>query len=216
MNLYSFEGYIFDLDGTLLDSMEAWQKIYARPFQDVGMSMPKNLLEQINHLSLMDSARFTVDKTGLPYTPQELADKWVKTARWVYGHDIELKEGTYELLEKLRSAGKRLGIATATPRGIFEPCLERHGIADFFMSATSVDEVPRGKGFPDIYREEARRLGLTAGECLVFEDSHMGAQGAKDGGFKVVGVYDKQSAKFAKLMQKVCDKYVYSLTELFN
>ena len=138
----------------------------------------------------------------------------MKTARWTYAHDIELKEGAYELLEKLHSTGKRLGIATATPRGIFEPCLERHGIADFFMSATSVDEVPRGKGFPDIYREEASRLGLFSGECLVFEDSHMGAQGAKDGGFQVVGVYDKQSAKFAKQMQKTCDKYVYSLKEL--
>ena len=214
MNLYSFEGYIFDLDGTLLDSMEVWQKIYARPFQDVGMSMPKNLLEKINHLSLSDSAVFTVENTGIPLTPRELAEKWVKTARWTYAHDIELKEGAYELLEKLHSMGKRLGIATATPRGIFEPCLERHGIADFFMSATSVDEVPRGKGFPDIYREEASRLGLFSGECLVFEDSHMGAQGAKDGGFQVVGVYDKQSAKFAKQMQKTCDIYVYSLKEL--
>ena len=214
MNLYSFEGYIFDLDGTLLDSMEVWQKIYARPFQDVGMSMPKNLLEKINHLSLSDSAVFTVENTGIPLTPRELAEKWVKTARWTYAHDIELKEGAYELLEKLPSPGKRLGIATATPRGIFEPCLERHGIADFFMSATSVDEVPRGKGFPDIYREEASRLGLFSGECLVFEDSHMGAQGAKDGGFQVVGVYDKQSAKFAKQMQKTCDKCVYSLKEL--
>ncbi len=214
MNLYSFEGYIFDLDGTLLDSMEVWQKIYARPFQDVGMSMPKNLLEKINHLSLSDSAVFTAENTGIPLTPRELAEKWVKTARWTYAHDIELKEGAYELLEKLHSTGKRLGIATATPRGIFEPCLERHGIADFFMSATSVDEVPRGKGFPDIYREEASRLGLFSGDCLVFEDSHMGAQGAKDGGFQVVGVYDKQSAKFAKQMQKTCDKYVYSLKEL--
>ena len=214
MNLYSFEGYIFDLDGTLLDSMEVWQKIYARPFQDVGMSMPKNLLEKINHLSLSDSAVFTVENTGIPLTPRELAEKWVKTARWTYAHDIELKDGAYELLEKLHSMGKRLGIATATPRGIFEPCLERHGIADFFMSATSVDEVPRGKGFPDIYREEASRLGLFSGECLVFEDSHIGAQGAKDGGFQVVGVYDKQSAKFAKQMQKTCDKYVYSLKEL--
>ena len=214
MNLYSFEGYIFDLDGTLLDSMEVWQKIYARPFQDVGMSMPKNLLEKINHLSLSDSAVFTVENTGIPLTPRELAEKWVKTARWTYAHDIELKEGAYELLEKLHSMGKRLGIATATPRGIFEPCLERHGIADFFMSATSVDEVPRGKGFPDIYREEASRLGLFFFFFLVFEDSHMGAQGAKDGGFQVVGVYDKQSAKFAKQMQKTCDKYVYSLKEL--
>ena len=214
MNLYSFEGYIFDLDGTLLDSMEVWQKIYARPFQDVGMSMPKNLLEKINHLSLSDSAVFTVENTGIPLTPRELAEKWVKTARWTYAHDIELKEGAYELLEKLHSMGKRLGIATATPRGIFEPCLERHGIADFFMSATSVDEVPRGKGFPDIYREEASRLGLFFFFFLVFEDSHIGAQGAKDGGFQVVGVYDKQSAKFAKQMQKTCDKYVYSLKEL--
>ena len=214
MNIYSYEGYIFDLDGTLLDSMEVWQKIYARPFQDVGMSMPKNLLEQINHLSLLDSARFTVEKTGIPYTPQELAEKWVKTARWVYAHDMELKAGAYGLLSRLHDMGKRLGIATATPRGIFEPCLERHGIADFFMSATSVDEVPRGKGFPDIYREEARRLGLSAGECVVFEDSHMGVHGAKDGGFAVVGVYDKQSAKFAKQMQKDCDMYVYSLEEI--
>ncbi len=214
MNIYSFEGYIFDLDGTLLDSMEVWQKIYARPFRDVGMSMPKNLLEQINHLSLSDSARFTVEKTGIPFSPQELAERWVKTAQWVYAHDIELKDGAYELLTRLHGMGKRLGIATATPRGIFEPCLERHRIAELFMSATSVDEVPRGKGFPDIYREEARRLGLSAGECVVFEDSHMGVRGAKDGGFTVVGVYDKQSAKFAKQMQKDCDMYVYSLEEL--
>ena len=79
---------------------------------------------------------------------------------------------------------------------------------------TGRDAAQCGKGFPDIYREEARRLGLSAGECVVFEDSHMGVHGAKDGGFAVVGVYDKQSAKFAKQMQKDCDMYVYSLEEL--
>lgn len=216
MNIYSFEGYIFDLDGTLLDSMEVWRKIYAAPFKEAGMSMPKNLLEQINHLSLNDSARFTVERTGLPFSPAELVEKWTGTARWVYAHDVGLKEGAKELLLELYRRGKRIGIATANPQGIFEACLKREGIADLFMSATSVDEVPRGKGFPDIYREEARRLGLSAGECLVFEDSHMGVRGAKDGGFAVVGVYDKQSEKFAAQMQKECDAYVRSLAELIE
>lgn len=216
MNIYSFEGYIFDLDGTLLDSMEVWRKIYAAPFKEAGMSMPKNLLEQINHLSLNDSARFTVERTGLPFSPSELMQKWMGTARWVYAHDVRLKEGAKELLLELYRRGKRIGIATANPQGIFEACLKREGIADLFMSATSVDEVPRGKGFPDIYREEARRLGLSAGECLVFEDSHMGVRGAKDGGFAVVGVYDKQSEKFAAQMQKECDAYVRSLAELIE
>lgn len=214
MNIHDFEGYIFDLDGTLLDSMEIWQKIYAAPFREVGLSMPKNLLEKINHLSLADSAKYTVQNTSIHLSAADLAAKWLKTARWAYARDVQLKEGARELLRQLHDADKRLGIATATPKGVFEPCLEREGIAELFMSATSVDEVPRGKGFPDIYREEARRLGLSADECLVFEDSHMGAQGAKDGGFAVVGVYDKQSAKFAKQMQKLCDKYVYSLDEL--
>ena len=216
MNIYSFEGYIFDLDGTLLDSMEVWRKIYAAPFKEAGMSMPKNLLEQINHLSLNDSARLTVERTGLPFSPSELVQKWTGTARWVYAHDVRLKEGAKELLLELYRRGKRIGIATANPQGIFEACLKKEGIADLFMSATSVDEVPRGKGFPDIYREEARRLGLSAGECLVFEDSHMGVRGAKDGGFAVVGVYDKQSEKFAAQMQKECDAYVRSLAELIE
>ena len=129
---------------------------------------------------------------------------------------MRLKEGAKELLLELYRRGKRIGIATANPQGIFEACLKKEGIADLFMSATSVDEVPRGKGFPDIYREEARRLGLSAGECLVFEDSHMGVRGAKDGGFAVVGVYDKQSEKFAAQMQKECDAYVRSLAELIE
>ena len=137
MNIYSFEGYIFDLDGTLLDSMEVWRKIYAAPFKEAGMSMPKNLLEQINHLSLNDSARFTVERTGLPFSPSELVQKWTGPARWVYAHDVRLKEGAKELLLELYRRGKRIGIATANPQGIFEACLKREGIAGCFPRANA-------------------------------------------------------------------------------
>ena len=77
MNIHAFEGYIFDLDGTLLDSMEIWQKIYAAPFREVGLSMPKNLLEKINHLSLADSAKYTVQNTSIHLSAADLAAKWL-------------------------------------------------------------------------------------------------------------------------------------------
>lgn len=214
MNLKDYQGFIFDLDGTLLESMDLWSKIYKQVFTDEGMSMPRNYLLNINHMSLHDSAVYTVKNTSLPLTEKEITDKWSRLAKWQYAHNVELKEGAAELLEKLNNAGGLIGIATANPKGIFEQCLRRNRIDKYFLSSTSVDEVTRGKGEPDIYFAAARKLGLHPEDCVVFEDSHMGIQGAKKGGFATVGVYDRQSAQYAKEMQKICDIYVRSLTEL--
>lgn len=210
----NFKGFIFDLDGTLLDSMGLWEEVYARTLESFGKKIPESYLPAINHLSVSDGAEYTVSAFGLEASPQSVVERWKSFAVDAYAHNVTLKDGAAELLEVLRAAGKKIGIATALDRGLFEPCLARCGIDGYFAAVSTVQETGRDKRFPDVYLNAAEKMGLSPSECVVAEDSFIGMQGAKKGGFFVAGVYDKSAAADVENAKQVCDVYVHGLSEL--
>lgn len=188
------KGVIFDLDGTLIDSMWVWDKV-DKDFLGVrGFEVPPDYQKEIQALGFYETACYTIDRFGLKERPEDIIKEWNDMAERTYHKEVQIKPYARELLVCLREQGIHLGVATASYASLFTECLKRNRVYDFFECFTETSEVERGKGFPDIYIKAAGKLACSPQECLVFEDIHQGILGAKAGGFCTVGVFDKKSA----------------------
>lgn len=213
-------GAIFDLDGTLLDSMNIWKKIDCEFLRIRGIEMPNDYVEIINPMSFFDAAVYTINRFDLKENPNDLVNEWHERSINAYANDVKLKPDVSEYLHLLIKRGVKLGVATALDSKLFEPVLKNNGIFNLFDSFTTLNEVERGKGFPDVYLSTAKKLGLNPGECAVFEDIYLGIKGANAGGFVTVGIYDE----FSKLEEeKIIDdsdyyyfNYLCAIKDLMN
>ena len=208
------KAFIFDLDGTLLDSMPLWDDVYSAPFRDADIDVPEGYLLAVNHLSLKDCADYTLKNTPLSISEQKLVDIWNKHSHYAYENTVPLKEGAKELLGFLHDNGVRLAVATALPYDLFVPCLKRLEVYGLFDCFVSTDDVSKGKDSPEVYLRAARKLGLQPSDCVVAEDSHIGIKSAKDADFSTVGVYDKTSEKYTDLIRSFSDFYAKSPSDI--
>lgn len=209
-----FQGAIFDLDGTLLDSMGVWEQIDAAFLGRRGIPVPEDYVRTIAPMGFRACAEYTVQRFSLPDTPEQLMEEWGAMAADEYRLRVELKPGACEYVQKLREKGVRLAIATASDSALFLPALERLRITDWFDAIVTVSQVSRGKGFPDVYEEAARQLHLPASQCAVFEDIYEGLCGAKAGGFYTVAVYDPYCRDDRQKMSESSDFYLESFEQL--
>lgn len=214
MNILDYDAYIFDLDGTLLQSMHMWDEIYIKVLKDFNIDNAGDYLQRVNHLSLKAGAEYTVNTFNIDISVSSLVELWTKLAADSYKNTIELKPYARELIEYLSSHGKIMGVATALSNELFEPCLVHQNIDKYFKAATSIDEVRRGKGFPDIYLKECEKLGADPQKTVVLEDSLKGIEGAAAGGFHTIGVWDKTSDSLKEQMKNTAERYIYSFKEL--
>lgn len=212
----NFKGAIFDLDGTVLDSMWVWDEVDKKFLGKRGIAVPDDYLEQIAHIGYTAAAAYTIERFGLDETEENIVAEWSSLAADAYAHDVVLKPYAKDFLIQLKNNGVRLSVATASNALFFEPALKRCGIYDLFDAFTTSDEVARGKGFPDIYLLAAQKIGLTADECIVFEDIYAGIKGAADGGFYTIGVYDKYSLRERDRIVSCADMYIYGYDELIG
>ena len=138
MDIFSFEGYIFDLDGTLLDSMGLWDDIYVKVLGDFNIKAPSDYLFNVNHMSLCDGAAYTVERFRLEgvVKKEEIANMWTRLSKNQYESTVPLKTGAADFLHYLSGMGKTLGVATALSKELYMPCLERLGILRLFKATT--------------------------------------------------------------------------------
>lgn len=211
-----YQGAIFDLDGTILDSMGVWRQIDREFLGRRGLPVPDDYLEAITPLGFDRAAEYTIRRFSLKETRGEIIREWYQMAREAYENKVQLKEGAREWLERLKEGGIPLAVATSSDEALFVPALKRNGIYGCFDAFVTVKEVARGKGFPDIYEEAACRIGREPEECVVFEDILQGVRGAKMGGFCAVGVYDEDSARDEPSIRSIADYYIYSYGQLLR
>ena len=206
---------IFDMDGTLTDSMYVWRNIGREYLERKGVSGDHGaLLERVQTMTMLESATRFKEEFALPGSPLQIVQEMDEMIAMHYLTDIELKPGAAEYVHALREDGTWLCIATATPEPLARACLERLGIADCFAFILSCDEVNASKERPDIFLECAWRLGAEPDEIAVFEDAYYAARTAKMAGFYVVGVYDPDNDRHWKDMDRVCDETVMTLEEM--
>lgn len=211
-----YQGAIFDLDGTILDSMHVWREIDAEFLGRRGLAVPEDYLEAITPLGFDKAAEYTIRRFSLPESREEIIREWYQMAQEAYQNRVELKEGAGEWLKYLKEKGIPLAVATASDEALFVPALKRTGIYGYFDAFVTVKEVVRGKGFPDIYEKAAARIGRQPGQCVVFEDILKGIEGARMGGFCAVAVYDENSADDEARIRAVADYYIYEYKQLLN
>ena len=209
-----YQGAIFDLDGTILDSMGVWRQIDVEFLGRRGISVPPDYLEAITPLGFDRAAEYTIRRFSLPESREEIVREWYLMAENAYRYQVELKEGAGEWLNRLKSLNIPLAVATSSDEALFVPALKRTGIYDCFDAFVTVKEVARGKGFPDIYEKAAGRIGCVPEQCVVFEDILQGIRGAKMGGFCAVAVYDEDSAHEEQAMRDAADYFIYSFRQL--
>ena len=183
-------GAIFDLDGTLLDSLDVWNRVDVNFLGKRGIEVPADYAEAIAPMMFREVAEYTINRFHLNESPDDVINEWNSMAKQEYAQNVPLKDGADRVLKLLKKNGIKLGIATTNVSKVFKPCLERHGIYDMFDVITETDDVGVAKDKPDIYLHTAKKLRVNPSECIVFEDIVMALKSAKRGGFITVGIHD--------------------------
>ena len=214
--LNNIKAAIFDLDGTLIDSMGIWEKIDKDFLERRGIAVPLGLKNYIEHLSFMDTAKYFKDKFNLSETIEAIMDEWNSMAYYGYSKTVPLKPGAKEYLEYLITKGIKLALATSNSHVLLEAVLKNNGVFEYFESITTTIEVDRGKNHPDIYLLTAKKLGVAPKQCMVFEDILPAVIGAKTAEMKVIAIYDKYSEHQREAILKNSDYYIYEYKELIN
>ena len=203
------KAYIFDLDGTLFDSMDVWLDIDIAYLSKRGIDIPADYADSISSMSFPEAAAYTIKRFALPGSVEDMMGEWNGMAAYAYGHTVPMKPYAKEYLATLREYGAKLAIATSSIPELYEPTLRNHGIFDWFDAICRADEVGCGKSRPDIFLLAAKKLNVLPCECIVFEDILAAIQSAKSAGMTVYGVFDQASQADWEQIQKTADGVIF-------
>ncbi len=207
---------IFDMDGTLIDSMFIWRDIDREFLAARGLSMPSDLQKCIEGMSFHETACFFKEKFNLTEGLDAIKEIWNNMAYERYAHGMKLKKGAGEVLRFCQENNISLGIATSNSRQLAQVCLENIGIFNYFDTVVTGCEVLNGKPKPDIYLKAAENLGVLPADCLVFEDIVMGIMAGKNAGMRTCAVYDLYSVNMDAAKREAADYYIDNYEVLFE
>lgn len=207
------QAYLFDLDGTLIDSMRQWAGKMLRILEEYHMEYPADIIRTITPLGDSGTAKLFL-QMGIPLSETELRAKMDAYAIDEYTYRIPLKPGVADYLHKLKEQGAKLAVLTASPHKMTDVCLKRNGVYDLFDRVWTVDDFRMTKGQPEIYHAAAKELGCAPEEILFFDDNVVALTTAKTAGLGTVGVYDPSSEDDQEKISSLVDRYVRSFEEI--
>ncbi|MDF2872402.1 MAG: hypothetical protein K0R05_3977 [Anaerocolumna sp.] len=207
---------LFDLDGTLVDSMWLWEDIDREYLSRFDITLPEELQDMIQGMSFSETAVYFKERFLIPHSLEEIKAEWNEMAWKKYAEEVPLKEGVLSVLKELKNRGISMGIATSNSKELVELVIGKLGVSEYFKSIRTSCEVAKGKPSPDIYQLVAKDLEAEPAECLVFEDIIAGIMAGKSAGMKVCSVYDKKSEGDTKKKQELSDYYIHTFSELLN
>ncbi len=214
--LKDIEAVIFDLDGTLVDSMWMWKSIDIDYLAKFGIELPEDLQNCIEGMSFSETAVYFKERFQLPDSLDQIKSDWNEMAWEKYLNEVPLKEGVTEFLTYLRQNNLPAGIATSNSRELVDLIIDKHDMKGYFSSIRTSCEVARGKPSPDIYLLVAEDLGVPPQKCLVFEDVLQGVMAGKNANMKVCAVYDEFSERDIEEKKRLADYYVNSIFEVLE
>lgn len=205
---------IFDLDGTLLDSMGVWKEIDRRFFARRNIPMPADYASAVASMQTGAIARYTIDRFHLDERPEDLVDEWNEDALLLYATAVQPKPHALDYLHALRASGAALAVATSLPPRLRQAALKHAGMTCCFDQVCSVDDAKSiGKEEPEIYLLASRMLGVAPDRCTVFEDLLVAVKSAKRAGMKVWAMYDQSSAKDWDTIRSKADGAITDFTQ---
>lgn len=210
---YPYKGVLFDLDGTIVDSMWIWEDIDRQILKQYGQDLPSDFQKKIEGMSFTETMTYMVERFNLPMTAHELRVVVQEMAYDYYRHKIPMKAGAMAFIKHIHALGIPMGIGTSNDRHLLEAVLEQHELHKYFASIRTSCEVAQGKPSPDIYLLVADELAVSSADCVVFEDTHAGVLAAKRAGMNCIAIYDDLSAEFTEEIKKDANLYIDSFEE---
>ena len=207
--------FLFDFDGTLVDSMPTYVSSMLRILDENNISYGDDIVKTITPLGLLGTANYFID-LGLNMKLADIVALMGKYMLEAYQYHIPAKKNVIEVLRKLKEKGADLNVLTASPHITLDACLKRLGIFDIFNNVWSCDDFGTTKADPEIYLLAAERMGCKPKDVLFLDDNLNADLTAKSAGMKVCGVYDPSSEEYAEEMKAVCDMYIYDFKELLE
>jgi len=214
--LNDVKAVIFDLDGTLVDSMGIWKDIDIEYLGRFGITMPDNLQAEIGGVSIIETANYFKRTFNINDSIEKIISDWDTMAYEKYHSEIELKEGVIEFLEHLRCQSIDCGIATSNSRQLTKAILMGRNISGYFKTIVTGEDISNGKPKPDIYYEAAKRLQVMPGSCLAFEDIPHGILAAINAGMKVCAVEDDFSSGELPIKKQLAHYYIKTYRDIFD
>lgn len=200
---------IFDMDGTLVDSMSYWNNLAGEFLEGKGVAhVPREVIEKIKVMTITESAALFIDEFNLTGTPETVVAEMNAMMDEHYRRDIPLKSGVKEYLDSLHEKGVEMCVASATAEHLMEACLKRVGVMKYFKFLLSCETVGVGKHRADVYFEAAKRLQAKPCDTAVYEDAIYAASTAKKAGFYVIGVYDDSAKLRWKDIEDLADEAI--------
>ena len=205
---------VFDMDGTLVDSMPMWRSLAGALVRSHGLLPPPDLDSRVSSLSMLEGCALCRELCGLPGTPEELAEEVWEQVRQFYRHEVRPKPGVIPFLSILKMEGVWMYVATATDRPLAEAALKTAGLDGFFRGIVTTREAGREKREgPEVYERALRRLRSTKKDTVVFEDALHALRTAKAAGFRTAAVYD-ESEPDQEEMRRLAEYYIRSFEEM--
>ncbi|HHT96523.1 MAG TPA: HAD family phosphatase [Clostridiales bacterium] len=214
--LNDIKAVIFDLDGTLVDSMWMWKDIDIDYLDKHGITFPKKLQHNIEGQSFTETAQYFKKHFNLKDSVEDIKAEWNDMAIDKYKNEVDLKEGAMEYLKLLKRKNIKTGIATSNSRDLVDVLIDKLGIEKYFDIIRTSCEAKRGKPYPDVYELVANDLNVDPKNCLVFEDVIHGIMAGKSAGMKVCAVYDKYSEHQYSEKVRLADYYIETFNEILK
>lgn len=205
---------IFDLDGTLLDSMDNWRNMIEELYQTLTLQLTKEDMEELEKISLRQKAEYIACNCMEGVTAEEVLNKAYDIMSEKYRKEVVPIKGAEEYLKKLYHQNIPMGIATLTNGKMATNALKNHGLLKYFNFVLSADEIGKGKREPDIFLEAARRLGCLPEDTMVFEDSLFAIHTANKAGFPICAVTGAASPQEKEEMEGLCRTCINDFSEL--
>lgn len=208
------DGIIFDLDGTLVDSMWIWSKIDIEFIKEKALEItPEELMKEIAHFSFMETAQYFRDRFNMEETREEIAQEWMDKAYYEYTHNVKPKNGLRDFLENMKKKNIRMAVASSNSKKLVVACLEALDLIKYFEAVVTTDEAgSHSKSDPDVFLYAADKLKTMPSKTIVFEDVVNAMAGARRAGMRVIGIKDRFQTLPDSEVLKVCDAYMEDYT----
>ncbi len=206
--------HLFDMDGTLVDSMDSWAGAMLKILEEEHIQPPEDLIRIITPLGYIGTARYYQEVLGIQDSQENLIRRMLSHAVYAYTNHVHAKAGVAEYVKNLTAQGCKCFVLTASPHDTTDICLQRNGLYDLFSAVWSTDDYGLPKSGPEIYYRAAERMGCTVEDIAFYDDNLLALTAGKAAGLTVTGVYDKFSAKDTGAIKALADRYIESFTEL--
>lgn len=216
MLLENKEAVIFDIDGTLIDSMGVWTEVDRIYLDRHHKEMPENLQRDLAGLSILQTADYFREVIGIDDPPETMLAEWNELAFEQYRYQIQMKPGAARWLALIAEKGLPMAVCTSNTRALAMTALQTHDVEKYLKVILTGEDVVKGKPDPYIYLTAAERMGVNPANCLVFEDIPEGIQAGLSAGMKVCAVQDDFSDYQDAEKKKLADYYIQSFEDIFD